>query len=160
MPLRLRFFKRYARRNKVNNLIGFTLIELLVVVMIIGILVAVALPAFTKMIGKAETQECITKTRYLADRQKEYYTENQTFTTSIDQLNLTPRDADKYNYSTLESPLPGYKGIAHIGMAKNPILGGCFSVVYIKNSDLKMCTPNQIWSIADLNSSKMQEKCQ
>lgn len=44
-------------RNKKSN--GFTLVELMIVVAIIGILAAVAIPAFTKYIRKSRTAEAM-----------------------------------------------------------------------------------------------------
>jgi len=42
---------------KLNNKKGFTLIELMIVVAIIGILAAVAIPAFLNYIARSKTSE-------------------------------------------------------------------------------------------------------
>ena len=44
-------------RNKTNS--GFTLVELMIVVAIIGILAAIAIPAFTKYVRKSRTAEAV-----------------------------------------------------------------------------------------------------
>src|SRR5687767_11558325 len=54
---------------------GFTLIELMVVVAIIGILAAVAIPAFMKNARKAKTAEATTNVKKLYDGARSYYEE-------------------------------------------------------------------------------------
>lgn len=52
---------------------GFTLIELMIVVAIIGILAAVAIPAFLKYIKKSKTSEATTQIRKIYDGQVAYF---------------------------------------------------------------------------------------
>jgi len=58
-----------------NNKKGFTLIELMIVVAIIGILAAVAIPAFMKYIRRSKTSEATMNLRKLYDSSVAYYTE-------------------------------------------------------------------------------------
>jgi type IV pilus assembly protein PilA len=58
---------------------GFTLIELLVVILIIGILAAIALPAFLGQRQKAQDSEAKTAVRTAATAMKAFYTDNQTY---------------------------------------------------------------------------------
>jgi type IV pilus assembly protein PilA len=54
---------------------GFTLIELMIVVAIIGILAAVAIPAFMKNAKKAKTPEAVTNVKKLYEGARSYYEE-------------------------------------------------------------------------------------
>jgi type IV pilus assembly protein PilA len=54
---------------------GFTLIELMIVVAIIGILAAVAIPAFMKNARKAKTTEAVTNVKKIYEGARSYYEE-------------------------------------------------------------------------------------
>ncbi len=57
---------------------GFTLIELMIVVAIIGILAAVAIPAFMKYIRRSKTSEATMNLRKLFDASVAYYSNEHT----------------------------------------------------------------------------------
>jgi type IV pilus assembly protein PilA len=61
-----------------NRRTGFTLIELMIVVAIIGILAAVAIPAFLKYIKRAKTTEATMNIRRLYDSSVSYYDNDHT----------------------------------------------------------------------------------
>ena len=61
-----------------NRRAGFTLIELMIVVAIIGILAAVAIPAFLKYIKRSKTTEATMNVRRLFDSSVSYYDNDHT----------------------------------------------------------------------------------
>jgi type IV pilus assembly protein PilA len=67
-------------RKRAQDEKGFTLIELLVVILIIGILAAIALPAFLNQRGKAQDTEAKTQARTAQTAMETLYTDEQDYT--------------------------------------------------------------------------------
>jgi type IV pilus assembly protein PilA len=65
---------------------GFTLIELLVVILIIGILAAIALPAFLNQREKAQDSEAKSAVRTAQTAMETFYTDNQTYVGATDTV--------------------------------------------------------------------------
>ncbi len=79
---------------------GFTLTELLVVVIIVAILAVLALPMLVKTLEKAKVGEATSNLNLIRTGQKIYFLENNTFTNSLNTLNIeSPNDQeDRYFY--------------------------------------------------------------
>ncbi len=75
--LKAKFLQNILRNKKEDE--GFTLIELLVVIIIIGILSAIALPAFLNQANKAKQSEAKTVVGSMNRAQQAYFTEKGTF---------------------------------------------------------------------------------
>ena len=69
-------------RNRAQDEKGFTLIELLVVILIIGILAAIALPAFLGQRSRAQDTEGKSAVRQAQTAIETYYTDTQNYDTN------------------------------------------------------------------------------
>lgn len=136
---------------------GFTLIELLVVIIIIGILSAIALPAFLNQAAKAKEVEAINFVKYMNTEQDTYYKEYANFKTSVTDFDFTPSDLEVnnvdpmlnglglshktenyfYGVQTIYNLLTIDEAALHVGFSKNPALKSYLGVVYIEDGQMK-----------------------
>ena len=72
----------HKKRKMLGNQRGFTLIELMIVVAIIGILAAVAIPAFMDYMKKSKTTEASLQLNKIAKNSKAYYITNARYITT------------------------------------------------------------------------------
>ena len=91
-------FKSYLER--VNGEEGFTLIELMVVVLIIGILMAIAIPTFLGAQKSAQDRSAQSDLRNLLTSEVSYYTQNQYYADPTDLATQDPSYASKLGGTT------------------------------------------------------------
>ena len=85
---------RKLRERMANEEKGFTLIELLVVILIIGILAAVALPAFLGQRQKGQDGSAKSDARNLVSHMESYYANEQTYVGAAASQDVTQSGLD------------------------------------------------------------------
>lgn len=85
---------------KARNTKGFTLVEIMIVVVIIGLLAAMAIPAFQKVRQNSIEKTLANDARQIASAANQYYLEQGISSFSVGSIvgGAIPTDADLYDY--------------------------------------------------------------
>ena len=90
--------------------LGFSLIEVIVVIVVIGIMLAVALPKYNRVVEKSRQAEALTNLAAIRGAQMRYYAENGEWASDFNKLDVEDPSDDidgyfSYYISFSESPL-------------------------------------------------------
>jgi prepilin-type N-terminal cleavage/methylation domain-containing protein len=92
---------------------GFTLIEMALVVLLIGILAAMAVSSYRKMMDKARMTQAKTVLGHLTKMETTYYSDHDRYTDNVVLLDFDPVKYNYYNVSVgLDNDAKNYTGIA------------------------------------------------
>jgi type IV pilus assembly protein PilE len=92
--------------NRKNPFRGFTLVELMIVVAIVALLVALALPSYTRYVRKANRGEAVQLMLQYANLQEIWRTNDTNYATSVEIVPPTHARYDFFVRATASSP-PG-----------------------------------------------------
>jgi type IV pilus assembly protein PilA len=73
-------------KNQIRSTKGFTLVEIMIVVVIIGLLAAMAIPAFQKVRESSQNKAVLNNARQLSAAADQYYLENGVSTVASSNL--------------------------------------------------------------------------
>jgi prepilin-type N-terminal cleavage/methylation domain-containing protein len=111
--------------KRMRNKKGFTLIEIMIVVAIVGILAAIAIPAYLEHTVKAKITEVTTAMDAIAQAATEYHAAREAFPTANYNYNALAAVSTAYcswNYETGQ-PLGNANIRAQFNTALNPVNG-------------------------------------
>ncbi|MHB1024903.1 MAG: type IV pilin protein [Desulfobacteria bacterium] len=92
---------------------GFTLIEITIVLLLIGILAAIAVPTYRKMVFKARMTQAKTVLSHLTRTEATYFSDHEQYTDNVLLLDFDPVKYNYYEISVvLDNNARNYTGIA------------------------------------------------
>ena len=116
---------------------GFTLLELLVVVLIIGILAAIAVPQYFKVVEKGRFAEATSCFSTLKGAQERYFLKNNTYTSSTADLDVTCPTGKAFAAPTVAG---GATYTATMIRNAAPAPYGSYSVTYVGPAGTLACS--------------------
>ena len=146
---------------KINPLVrrgqsGFTLIEVLIAVIIVGVLLAVALPSFMDSMRKGRRSEAFAAMAALQQAQERFRSSNTTYSTALPSGIASPTaPSGYYTLSVVSASATGYEILADGAGSTQANDGNCSrlgvkveggSVQYASGTSLTYADTNPCWS--------------
>lgn len=88
---------------------GFTLIEMLVAIVIVAILAAIALPAFTESVRKGRRADAVALLTGLQLAQERFRANNPAYANNVSQLPGTPTTTEHYEATVVSASASSYQ---------------------------------------------------
>jgi type IV pilus assembly protein PilE len=116
--------------SRLNNSLGMTLLELMVTLGIVGILAAIAIPAYNQFMKKAKMVEGELAIHNIEKLQQNYFLETGTYTNNLGALGYSP--VPPLKYYTMAITLGDNQPIAYqaTATANTPDLGSFLLIKY------------------------------
>jgi prepilin-type N-terminal cleavage/methylation domain-containing protein len=89
---------------KVSSKSGFSMMEVTIAIIVLGVIAAMAIPSFTKVVEKSRASEGEKMLKYIYDAQGRYHLENSAYTADEAALDMTISNMS--NFSSWEALVP------------------------------------------------------